>query len=184
MSNLQKRQTFSVKNLTKIALFTAIICIVSPFTIPIGVVPISLSSLAIFLTCAVLNVKQATITIIAYILIGLAGIPVFSSFTGGLSVILGVTGGFIIGYIPCVIITSVILKIFENKKALYFIAFIVGTLVLYAFGVGYYMLAYQVTFSVAILTCVIPFIVVDIIKIILATLLTLIIKPKLKHVNK
>ena len=184
MSNLQKRGVFSVKNLPKIALFTAIICIISPFTIPIGVVSISLTSLVIFLTCAVLSVRQATVAVIVYILIGLTGIPVFSSFTGGASAILGVTGGFIIGYVPCALVTGALLKAFENKKALYVITFIVGTLILYVFGVGYYVLAYQVTISVAILTCVVPFIVVDIIKIILASILTIIIKPKLKHANK
>ena len=184
MSNFEKQKAFSVKDLTIIALFTAILCVVSPFTIPVGLVPISVSSLAIFLACAVLGTVKSTVAVSVYILIGLTGLPVYSSFTGGFGVLFGVTGGFIIGYIPCALVTSVILKAFENKKSLYFIAFTVGTIVLYLCGVGYYTLAYQVTFSVAILTCVVPFIVVDIIKIILATTLTIILKPKLKYINK
>ena len=183
MTTFQKQRTFSVKNLTITAVFTAIFCVVSPLSIPIGAVPISLSSLAIFLACAVLGGVKSTVAVTVYVLIGLTGLPVYSSFTGGIAVLLGVTGGFIIGYIPCAFITGALLTTFNDKKALYPLAFIVGTLILYCFGVGFYMLAYKVTFSVAFITCVVPFIIVDVIKIILATMLTIIIKQKLKHIK-
>jgi biotin transport system substrate-specific component len=133
MSNLKKRPTFSSKNLTLIAVFTAIISIVSPFTIQAFTVPISLSSLAIFIASATLGGKNAFISTACYVLLGLIGLPVFSNFMGGLGAIMGVTGGYIIGYLPCAFIVGVIITALGNKKELYFIAFIAGTIILYLY---------------------------------------------------
>ena len=129
-------------------------------------------------TAGISCAKKSTLSVVAYVLIGLIGLPVFSNFSGGAHVIAGVTGGFIIGYIPCAFIVGLVSS--KTKSKIYYIlATILATLILYVFGVGYYMLAYKVTFEVAISTCVLPFIVFDVIKIALATLLYAILKPKL-----
>ena len=183
MSNFKKRPTFSSKNLTLIAVFTAIISIVSPFTIQAFTVPISLSSLAIFIASATLGGKNAFISTACYVLLGLIGLPVFSNFMGGLGAIMGVTGGYIIGYLPCAFIVGVIITALGNKKELYFIAFIAGTIILYLFGTVFYVIVYKVSFLVSISTCVLPFLIVDFIKIVLATVFSCVIKPKLKTLN-
>lgn len=180
MSNLEKRPTFSSKNLTLIAVFTAILCIVSPFSIQAFSVPISLSSLAVFIAATTLGGKNALISTLCYVSLGVIGLPVFSGFLGGFGVIMGVTGGYIIGYLPCAFIVGVIITALKGKKGLYFIAFIVGTIILYIFGTAFYIVVYKVNILVALSTCVVPFLVVDGVKIILATIYSISVKPLLK----
>ena len=75
--------TKTAKSLTKIALITSIICVVSPFALPISNVPITLASLIIFIISGIFKPKIATFSVLVYVFIGIVGAPVFSSFTGG-----------------------------------------------------------------------------------------------------
>ena len=65
--------------LVAIALMTAVICVLAPLSLPIGPVPISMATLVLFLSIYVLGWKKATISVCLYILLGLVGVPVFSS---------------------------------------------------------------------------------------------------------
>ena len=85
------------------AFMAAVTCILAPLSIPIGPVPISLTNLAIYLSLYLLNWKRGTISYCLYLLIGLAGLPVFSGFSGGIGKLAGPTGGYIIGFIPMVL---------------------------------------------------------------------------------
>ena len=80
---------------------TAVICVLSPFAIaiPVSPVPISLATFAIYLTVIILGWEDGTISVLVYVLLGFAGAPVFTGFTGGAGKVLGPTGGYIIGYI-------------------------------------------------------------------------------------
>ena len=180
MANLQKQPTFSAKNLCLVAMFTALICVLAPISLPIYTVPISLATLVIYVTGATLNLRNSILAVTVYILIGLTGLPVFSNFTGGVGVILGVTGGFIIGYIPCVIIISLIVNKLNKVKYSYPLAMAVGTVILYFFGVVYYMIAFKVNLTVALSTCVLPFIIIDVVKIAVASLISIILSKRLK----
>ena len=79
----QKRSLFTVKQLTLVGLMAAVLCILSPLAlnIPISPVPISLGTLAIYFVISVLGMKLGTISVAIYILLGLAGIPVFAGYT-------------------------------------------------------------------------------------------------------
>ena len=66
------------------ALMTAVTCILAPMSIPIGPVPISLTNFAIYLSLYLLDWKKGTLSYFVYLLIGFAGLPVFSGFTGGI----------------------------------------------------------------------------------------------------
>ena len=77
---------------------TAVICVLAPFSLPIGPVPISLTNLAIYFVLYMLGVKRGTISYLVYLLIGLVGVPVFSGFTSGPGKLFGPTGGYLIGY--------------------------------------------------------------------------------------
>ena len=81
------------KDMTMIALMTALICVAGPLSISIGPIPITLSNFAVYLAAAVLGAKGGPIAVALYLLIGAAGVPVFSGFTGGLQKLIGVTGG-------------------------------------------------------------------------------------------
>lgn len=157
-------------NLTIIALMTAITCILGPLsiTIPISPVPISFTNLAIYLTVMILGWKKGTISYFIYLLIGLVGVPVFSSFTSGPAKLLGPTGGYLIGFIFLAIISGFFIEKFNGKILMYIVGMVTGTLVAYAFGTTW--LAYQahMNFAAAIMAGVIPYLPGDTAKILIA----------------
>lgn len=162
---------FSSKTLTYTALLSAILCIVSPLTIPIGAVPISFTTLIIFITASIVDYKISTLATIVYILIGVVGLPVFSNFQGGISVLFNGTGGFILGYTLCAFLTSFLVCKFKGLKIVYVLAMLISTLILYIIGTAWFMIITKTNFISAITICVLPFILFDVVKIIIATLL-------------
>lgn len=157
-------------NLTIIALMTAITCILGPLsiTLPVSPVPISFTNLAIYLTVMILGWKKGTISYFIYLLIGLVGVPVFSSFTSGPAKLLGPTGGYLIGFIFLAIISGFFIEKFNGKMLMYIAGMIIGTLVTYAFGTIW--LAYQahMNFAAALMAGVIPYLPGDAAKILIA----------------
>ncbi len=168
--------------LTLIGLMTAVTCILGPLSIviPISAVPISFTNLAIYISVMILGWKKGTISYLIYLLIGFAGIPVFSSFTSGPAKLLGPTGGYLIGFIFMAMIAGFFIDKFPGKIYMYITGMILGTVVTYAFGSGW--LAYQadMTFKAALLVGVVPFILGDIVKIVIAAFLGTAIKKQIK----
>lgn len=163
------------KNLTLTALYAAALCVVSPWVIPIGAVPITLASFAVYLVAGASDVKMALASVAVYILLGALGLPVFSGFAGGVQVLIGPTGGFVAGYL----LSALIIAILKDKLNL-FSTFCIGTLAIYLLGTAWYMLVTGAGFIAALIACCLPFIVVDLIKIALACVLV----PRLKHALK
>ena len=92
-----RKSSLSVTDLCYIALFTALIAVLAQISIPLpGGVPLTLQTLAVPLAGIVLGPRRGTFSTLLYVLLGAIGIPVFANFTGGLGIVLGVTGGFII----------------------------------------------------------------------------------------
>ena len=158
--------------LVQIGLFAAIICVFAPFSVPVGPIPISLATFAIYLAAAVLGAKKATAATIIYILLGAVGLPVFSSFGSGLGKILGPTGGYIIGFVPLAFIAGYIIDRFDGKKVIIPVALVIGTAVLYAFGTAWFMVQMQKTLHESLMACVIPFLIGDAVKIVAATVIS------------
>ena len=79
---METEKKFSITQIAVIGVMTAVICILAPFSLPIGPVPISFTNLAIYIALYVLGMKRGTISYLIYLLIGLVGVPVFSGFTG------------------------------------------------------------------------------------------------------
>ena len=77
------RSRLSVRKMAVTAVMAAVICVLGPLSIPIGPVPVSLTNLAIYIAAYVLGAFQGTLSLLIYLLIGLAGLPVFSGFAGG-----------------------------------------------------------------------------------------------------
>ena len=159
----------NVKDITIIPLMTALICIFSPFSIPIGLIPLSLSTFAVYLAAGILGARKGSAAVLIYILMGAIGLPVFSGFSGGIQKLFGVTGGFIIGYLPCVYISGYFITKAEEKRWLYIIGIILGTIACYTIGTIWFMVQTSVNFLSAFTTCIFPFIPGDIIKIIAST---------------
>lgn len=159
-----------------IGIVAAVLSILSPITLPIGVVPISLTTFAILIAVYTLGMKKGTISVLIYILLGLVGLPVFSGFSSGPAKLLGPTGGYIIGYVFMALIAGFFIDRYFDKYYLCFIGMILGTIICYSFGTTW--LAYQANMSAktALAAGVIPFIPGDLLKIITA----LIVGPQIR----
>lgn len=160
------------RDLVQIGLFAAIICIFAPFSLPISIIPITLATFAIYLTAGVLGARKGTAAVVIYILLGAVGLPVFSGFGAGFAKIMGVTGGYIIGYIPCVYIAGAVIDKFTSKRYAYPVAFVIGTAVLYAFGTAWFMAQSGNGLMYSISECVLPFLAGDALKIAAASVLS------------
>lgn len=160
----------TVKQLTLVSLMTAITCIMGPFAlyIPISPVPISFGTLAIYFVVTVLGLRLGTLSVVVYILLGLTGIPIFTGYIGGPDRLFGPTGGYIIGYIFLAMIYGYCIDKWKGGLFPSIIGAILGTAVLYLFGSLW--LAFQAGYTLpqAFLAGAIPYIPVDVIKLILA----------------
>ena len=159
-----------VYELTQIGVMTAVICVLAPLSIPIGTVPISFTNLAICLALYILGWKKGTLSFLCYLVIGMAGVPVFSGFTGGVGKLLGPTGGYIIGFIPLAIISGLAIEK-SRHPAVHFIGMVLGVAVCYTFGTAWFCYEAGVGLNKAMSACVIPFIPGDLLKIVAAMLL-------------
>ena len=169
-------------NISLIAFFTTLLVISSWFTIPF-IIPFTLQTLVIFILILVLDLKKSLLILLIYCLLGIIGIPVFSSFQSGLGVFLGPTGGFLIGFVPMIIVSNILLKTISNKKNgnldnktnffMSFFALFIGLLCCYTIATIWYGLVYDTTTSSLniIIAIILPFILPDIIKIIIAIII-------------
>ena len=168
-----------IKNITLIGVFTALFCVVAPFSMPIGVIPISLATFMVYLVSAIFEPWIAPVIVGCYILLGSLGLPVFASFKGGFAVVLGPTGGFIWGYLLCALAESLLIYFFKNKKWMVPVAMLAGTVLIYGFGLAYFLIYMNGSYSFlkALQVCVIPFLIGDAIKIATATALSYVLAP-------
>ncbi|MDO5784368.1 MAG: biotin transporter BioY [Eubacteriales bacterium] len=166
----QKKKT-NVQEMTLIAVMAAVTCILGPLSVPIGVVPISLTNFAVYLAIYVLGCKRGTVSYIVYLLIGLVGVPVFSGFSGGVGKLFGPTGGYLIGFIFMALICGWCIDTFQCKLVPSFIGMVLGTIVCYAFGTAWLAFQASMSFSAALAAGVLPFIPGDLAKIVIAAVI-------------
>ena len=161
-----------------IALFAVLMAVCSWISIP-AVVPFTLQTFGVFVAVSVLGGKRGTLAVVLYLLMGIVGLPVFAGFSGGLGVLLGSTGGYIIGFIVMAIIAGLVI---DNcrKPWLQLIGMIVGTIVCYLFGTIWFCVVAGYTFQAALAVCVIPFIPADLVKMIIAMLIGPMIKKRIR----
>jgi len=164
------------KALVQTALFAALTVVFSAISIPIPIspVPFSLAVVAIFLAGALLPKNQAALAQVVYLLLGIAGLPVFSGFRGGLGIVAGPTGGYLIAYpLMAWLIAFIIEKTKKRIFAVYVLSMAAGLALLYALGTVWLSLVAQLPFAAALSAGVIPFVIPDLVKAVLASLLAL-----------
>lgn len=126
-----------------------------------------MQTFAVFTAAAVLGAKRSVVSVVIYILLGLAGVPVFTGFRSGVAVIMGPTGGYLVGFVFAAVIIGVTAKVFAQKKWALPVSMVAGQLACYICGTLWYEFVYlnnSVRFVEALMVCVVPFIVPDIIK--------------------
>ncbi len=156
----------TLKQITLTGLMTAVICLLAPLSlnIPISPVPISLGYLAVYFVLSVLGMKLGVLSVVAYILLGLAGIPVFTGFTGGPGKLLGPTGGYIVGYIFMALICGYFVDRWEKHLRMEILGMILGSAVCYLFGTVWLAWMASYTFPQALAAGVLPYVPFDLIK--------------------
>ena len=165
------------------SLCAAIIAVLAQIIIPLPLIPITGQTLAIGLVVTILGLKHGTYAVLLYILLGAIGLPVFQSFTGGLGILFGPTGGHIIGFIP----TAIVIGFYLKKTRLTFthalVANILGMLVTLAFGAVWLKYLAELSWTGALFSGVIPFLIVGVIKAILAAWVGVIVRQRLEQAN-
>ena len=174
------------KDMVICALMAAVMCVISPFTIPIGPIPVSLGVLGVLLTAVILGWKRGTIATAVYLLLGLAGLPVFTGFRGGLAVFAGPTGGYAYSFILMAILTGFASdKLIHSRPALryggVFAACAVSAVICDTLGTVHYIAITGADLQYALAACFYPFIPIDTLKGAAATLLGLKVRSLLKR---
>ena len=163
---------FRVVDLAYMAVCAALIAICSWISIP-STVPFTLQTFAVFCVLSLLGGKRGTVSIVIYILLGAVGMPVFAGFTGGIGILLGTTGGYIIGFVLMGLLFWLAERFFGNALPVRIVSMLAGLLVCYAFGTGWFLWVYArqsgaIGIGTALSWCVLPFILPDLAKMALA----------------
>lgn len=172
MRTSERRKTY---DMAYIAVFAVLMAICSWISIPTAI-PFTLQTFAVFLAVIVLGGKRGTMSVLVFVLLGAVGVPVFAGFTGGLYVILGNTGGYIIGFLFAGLLMWLMERLFGRKMWVQAASMLLGMVTYYVFGTIWFMIVYMRTTGPVGLTavlgwCVIPFIIPDLIKAALALFL-------------
>lgn len=169
---------FPVRQLCVCGLMAAVICVLGPLAVPIGPVPVAFANLAIYLTLYLLDWRWATASCLVYLLLGLAGLPVFSGFVGGAGKLLGPTGGYLVGYLPMAALGGWVVC-HTGRRWLQLLGMIAGTALCYLLGTAWFCWQGGYTVGKAIGLCVTPFIPFDLLKMLAALAVGPIVRKRL-----
>ena len=176
------KTAIDTRRLTLCAVMSAVMCVLAPISVPIGPISITGGTLAIYLTACLLGGRWGAVTTLVYLLLGFVGLPVFSNYMGGAERLLGPTGGYLVGYLPMMLIAGGVVELtlarFREKGragaapalVLQFLGMVLATAVCYAFGTAWYCVQAGVGLEKALAACVFPFIPFDLVKMAIALL--------------
>lgn len=173
-----KKSIFTTKELTFTALMAVLIIVCSWISIP-TTVPFTLQTFAIFFSLVLLGGKCSTFSVLTFLLLGAVGLPVFSGFNGGVGALFGLTGGYMLGFLFTTTIFWASELVFKNgwKRIIRSIfSMLIGLAVCYLFGTFWFMHVYAldnnvISFSGALMVCVIPYLGFDLLKMAVAVIL-------------
>ena len=161
-----------VRMLVFCALFAALIVVFAQLQIPLpGLVPISLATFGVMMAGLLLGWQYGLIAVGVYVLLGAVGVPVFAGFKGGISALMGPTGGYIIGYLPYVALAGLPVKSWHDSFLGRCVLLLLGTLACYILGTAWFIHATGRTLAESMGLCVLPFLPGDAVKIALSAFL-------------
>lgn len=166
----------TTKQIAAVAMGVALIAVCAWISIP-ATVPFTLQTFAVCLVAALLGLRQGAWAVVCYILLGAVGAPVFSGFRGGAGALLGTTGGYIVGFLFTALLVGFFVEKWGRRLPVLIAAMALGVLVCYAFGTAWFVVVYAknsgpIGVGTALVWCVIPYLIPDGIKIVLAAVLT------------
>ncbi len=165
-------QKTSIRSLVYMATFAALIAACSWIAIP-TTVPFTMQTFAVFLTLTLLGGKRGTMTVVVYLLLGAVGAPVFANFAGGLGILVGSTGGYLVGFLAQTLLYWAVIKSDKPNRILEIVVLVIGLFICYALGTIWFVVVYSaaneaIGIGTALSWCVIPYIVPDLVKLGLA----------------
>ncbi len=162
----------AISDMTMIGLVTAVTCVLGPMSIPVFIspVPITLTNLVLYLSLYILKTKRAFISYLVYLLLGTAGLPVFSGFSGGLGKLMGPTGGYLAGFLFLILIAGYFTERWPDNRLMCGVGMILGTGVCYGFGTLWLCRQLELSFIEGLGIGVFPYLVGDGAKIVLAVM--------------
>ncbi|MBQ4522818.1 MAG: biotin transporter BioY [Lachnospiraceae bacterium] len=173
----------SIKKMSMIALFTALLCVSAYIAIPLPFTPtpITTQSIMVYMIGILSSPLEAFITLILYLLLGMIGLPVFSGGRGGLIVLLGPTGGYIIGWTISVVFISLLKGKKNSAKRYFLLILLLGLPITYLFGSLSMKYHTNLSGTKLFYASVLPFLPLDIIKAVLSCTLACTLKKKLRN---
>ena len=181
----KKKRKMKTLDVVYIGLFAAVMAVCSWIAIPLTV-PITLQTFGVCCAVGLLGLKRGTLSVLVYIILGLVGVPVFAGFTSGVGILAGTTGGYIVGFIFTALIVGLMTKFLGNKLWVYIVSMVLGIAVCYVFGTVWYIVVYNngntdaVSIGTVLGWCVTPFIIPDMVKIALASVICTRVKKYVK----
>jgi biotin transport system substrate-specific component len=163
------------------SLMAALTAVGAYIYVPIGPVPIILSTLFVIFSGLILGSRWGLTSMALYLLVGAIGLPVFAGGKGGFAHFLGPTGGYLFGYLVASWIAGFISERSQGRMILDIFAVIIGSLALYAFGVPWLKMVTQMSWTKALMVGVLPFLIGDAIKASVVLILARAIRPILKR---
>ena len=163
-----KKPKLTVKDMAYCAIGAALLSVSAWISIPMPQVSFTMQSFAVFFILGLLGGRRGTISIGIYLFLGFVGLPVFSGFRGGVGVILGVTGGYIWGFLLAGLLYWAVTSLLGKRLHIRLIAMILGMAVCYGCGTAWYLYAYGGSIGPVLATCVVPYLLPDGVKIGLA----------------
>ncbi len=148
------------KNISLVGLFCALLAIGAYITVP-APIPFTMQTFILFLMPFVIGIKSSVTAVVIYLSVGFLGLPVFSGFHGGVSVLFGAGGGYLLAFV----FIPVMMGVFKNKV----FGAVLGLLGVYTFGTLWFLFVYgEKSVAVAVTVCVLPFVLPDLLKLYLA----------------
>ncbi|MBG9455724.1 biotin synthase [Lysinibacillus sphaericus] len=173
----------STYNYVLAAFGAAIIAVLAQVTIPLPLIPITGQTLAVGLVVTILGTRLGTLSVLIYILLGAAGIPVFSGMSGGFAILVGPTGGYIVGFLVAAIIMGLYLDKFGITIFQAITSNIIGMVVTLAFGTTWLKIVGDLTWTAAFMGGAAPFIIVGIVKAVMAGWFGVIVRRRLERAH-
>ncbi len=182
-----ERTGIDTTDISLIALSAAFMAVCSWISVPASV-PFTMQTFAVFTTTGVLGGRRGTYSVLLYLLLGIAGLPVFAGFAGGVGHLFGATGGYIIGFLFSALVMWLTEKTMGKNFKVLVLSMAAGLLVCYIFGTAWFVTLYtRDSGGVSVLTalgwCVFPYIIPDALKIALAAWLTRRLRPAIAEID-
>lgn len=170
-----KKLALRAKGVAALGLSVALIAVCAQISVPLGRVPVTLQTFAVAFAGALFGFKRGVGSVFLYLFMGLIGIPVFSGFGAGPAALFGPTGGYLFGFLFLSLFPALLkrlpVKSGAKRAGLFFAGSVLGLILCYAFGTVWFLIVFKTSLISALSMCVLPFLLPDMLKLGLASVL-------------